>query len=97
MPRRKKKSSCTFLEGEVDAWIDGVVSRDAARDLAAFPAGTGICHCFINNSEQDALLMVEERPHGPTIASTTRSILNAGMTCLERMVGGCTEAPLGTT
>jgi uncharacterized cupin superfamily protein len=29
-----------------------------AGDFAAFPAGTGICHCFINNSEQEALLLV---------------------------------------
>jgi uncharacterized cupin superfamily protein len=27
-------------------------------DFAAFPAGTGICHCFINNSEHQALLLV---------------------------------------
>jgi uncharacterized cupin superfamily protein len=27
-------------------------------DFAAFPAGTGICHCFINNGKRDALLLV---------------------------------------
>ena len=36
------------LEGEVDAWIDGDLHRMTVGDLAAFPAGTGICHCFIN-------------------------------------------------
>jgi uncharacterized cupin superfamily protein len=46
------------IEGEVDAWIDGRIHRMVAGDLAAFPAGTGICHCFINNSERDALLLV---------------------------------------
>lgn len=46
------------LEGEVDAWIDGELHRMVAGDLAAFPAGTGLCHCFINNSEQEALLLV---------------------------------------
>ena len=46
------------LEGEVDAWINGELHRVVAGDLAAFPAGTGICHCFINNSERDALLLV---------------------------------------
>lgn len=30
----------------------------AAGDLAAFPVGTGVCHCFINNGQQDVLLLV---------------------------------------
>jgi len=46
------------IEGEVDAWIDGDVHRMVAGELAAFPAGTGICHCFINNSVREALLLV---------------------------------------
>ncbi|MEP7138766.1 MAG: cupin domain-containing protein [Caldimonas sp.] len=46
------------LEGEVDAWIDGDLHPMAAGDLAAFPAGTGIAHCFINNSERDVRLLV---------------------------------------
>jgi len=46
------------LEGEVDAWIDGQVHRLVAGDLAAFPAGTGICHCFLNNGDRDVLLLV---------------------------------------
>jgi uncharacterized cupin superfamily protein len=29
-----------------------------AGDFAAFPAGTGICHYFINNSTREALLLV---------------------------------------
>ena len=47
-----------MLEGEVDAWIDGVLHAMRPGDFAAFPAGTGICHCFINNSEHDVLLLV---------------------------------------
>ena len=46
------------IDGEVDAWIDGHLHRMVAGDLAAFPAGTGICHCFINNGEREALLLV---------------------------------------
>jgi uncharacterized cupin superfamily protein len=46
------------IDGEVDAWIDGHLHRMVAGDLAAFPAGTGICHCFINNAEREALLLV---------------------------------------
>jgi len=46
------------IEGEVDAWIDGELHRMLAGDLAAFPAGTGIAHCFINNSATDETLLV---------------------------------------
>lgn len=46
------------VDGEVDAWIDGELHRMSAGDLAAFPAGTGICHCFINNGVREALLLV---------------------------------------
>jgi uncharacterized cupin superfamily protein len=47
-----------LIQGEVDAWLDGELHHMIAGDLAAFPAGTGICHCFINNSEHEALLLV---------------------------------------
>jgi uncharacterized cupin superfamily protein len=46
------------IDGEVDAWIDGHIHRMRAGDLAAFPAGTGISHCFINNTADEALLLV---------------------------------------
>jgi uncharacterized cupin superfamily protein len=46
------------VAGQVDAWIDGHVHRMEAGDLAAFPAGTGISHCFINNTKQEVVLLV---------------------------------------
>ena len=46
------------LEGEVDAWIDGDLHRMKPGDFAALPAGTGVCHTFINNGERDARLIV---------------------------------------
>jgi uncharacterized cupin superfamily protein len=46
------------IDGEVDAWVDGHVHRMTSGDLAAFPAGTGISHCFINNGTREALLLV---------------------------------------
>jgi uncharacterized cupin superfamily protein len=46
------------LEGDVEAWIDGFVHPMRPGDFAAFPAGTGICHCFINNGAREALLLV---------------------------------------
>jgi uncharacterized cupin superfamily protein len=54
----KEEEFVYVLEGEVDAWIDGDLHAMRVGDLAAFPAGTGICHCFINNSEHDSLLLV---------------------------------------
>jgi uncharacterized cupin superfamily protein len=54
----KEEEFVYVLEGEVDAWIDGVIHAMRPGDIAAFPAGTGICHCFINNSKHDALLIV---------------------------------------
>ena len=46
------------IEGVVDAWIDGDLHRMVAGDFAALPAGTGISHCFINNGDREALLLV---------------------------------------
>ena len=47
-----------LLEGAVDAWVDGVLHPMRAGDLAAFPAGTGVAHTFINNGEREARLLV---------------------------------------
>ncbi len=58
------------IEGEVQAWIDGELHAMRAGDLAAFPAGTGISHCFINNSDRDALLLV-----GGEVAKASNRIL----------------------
>jgi uncharacterized cupin superfamily protein len=54
----KEEEFVYVVAGEVDAWIDGHLHRMIAGDLAAFPAGTGLCHCFINNSDREALLLV---------------------------------------
>jgi uncharacterized cupin superfamily protein len=54
----KEEEFVYVIEGAVDAWIDGDLHRMVAGDLAAFPAGTGICHCFINNTDHEALLLV---------------------------------------
>ncbi len=54
----KEEEFVYVLDGEVDAWIDGFIHAMRPGDFAAFPAGTGICHCFLNNGEHDALLLV---------------------------------------
>ena len=53
------------IAGEVDAWIDGHLHRMTAGDFAAFPAGTGISHCFMNNGDQEAMLLVGGEPAKP--------------------------------
>ena len=50
------------LEGTPDVWIDGDLHRLAPGDAVGFPAGTGICHTFLNNTgEEVRLLVVGER------------------------------------
>ena len=39
-------------------WIDGHLHPLKPGDSVAFPAGTGICHTFINNTDQDVRLLV---------------------------------------
>ncbi|WP_322044979.1 cupin domain-containing protein [Paraburkholderia sp. J67] len=46
------------LEGTPDAWIDGHLHRLKPGDSVAFPAGTGICHTFLNNTAEEVRLMV---------------------------------------
>jgi uncharacterized cupin superfamily protein len=46
------------IAGAVDCWVDGELHPMVAGDLAAFPAGTGICHVFLNNGDRDAILLV---------------------------------------
>jgi uncharacterized cupin superfamily protein len=47
-----------ILEGAADAWIDGHLHPVKAGDAIAFPAGTGICHNFINNNDADVRMIV---------------------------------------
>lgn len=46
------------IEGTPDVWLDGVLHRLAPGDAVGFPAGTGICHVVINNTQTDVRLMV---------------------------------------
>jgi len=55
----EKEEECVYvLDGDVDAWIDGTLHPMKVGDLAAFPAGTGVCHTFLNNGEREATLLV---------------------------------------
>lgn len=46
------------LEGHPDAWIDGHLHALVPGDMVAFPAGTGIAHTILNNTETEVRLLV---------------------------------------
>lgn len=46
------------IEGRPDVWLDGVLHPLRPGDSVGFPAGTGIAHSFINNSDEDVCLLV---------------------------------------
>lgn len=51
------------VEGTPDVWLDGVLHRLKPGDAVGFPAGTGQCHSFINNTGTEVrLLVVGETP-----------------------------------
>ena len=51
------------VDGEPDVWLDGHLYRLKPGDAVGFPAGTGIAHSFLNNTEVEVrLLVVGERP-----------------------------------
>jgi uncharacterized cupin superfamily protein len=50
------------IEGTPDVWLDGHLHRLAPGDAVGFPAGTGLAHTFMNNTDSDVrLLVVGER------------------------------------
>ncbi len=46
------------LAGEPTLWVDGHVSRLAKGDAVAFPAGTGIAHCLLNETDAPIELLI---------------------------------------
>ncbi|MFZ4712536.1 MAG: cupin domain-containing protein [Bacteriovoracaceae bacterium] len=46
------------IEGNPSVWIDGNLYSLVPGDFVAFPAGTGICHTFLNNTDKNCLLLV---------------------------------------
>lgn len=51
------------VEGEPDVWLDGDLHRLKTGDAVGFPAGTGISHTFLNNTDAEVrLLVIGERP-----------------------------------
>lgn len=51
------------LEGTPDVWVDGHLHRLSPGESVAFVPGTGICHTFINNTDDEVkLLVIGDRP-----------------------------------
>ena len=46
------------LAGRPEVWIDGHLHPLQPGDAAAFPAGTGMAHTFINNTDTEVRLLV---------------------------------------
>jgi uncharacterized cupin superfamily protein len=46
------------IEGNPDVWIDGYIYRLNPGDAVGFPAGTGIAHTFINDTDKNVRLLV---------------------------------------
>ena len=46
------------IAGTPDVWLDGELHRLSPGDAVGFPAGTGICHSFLNNTAREVRLLV---------------------------------------
>jgi uncharacterized cupin superfamily protein len=46
------------IEGTPDVWLDGVLHRLRPGDAVGFPAGTGLAHSFLNNTDAEVRLLV---------------------------------------
>jgi len=53
------------IEGYPDVWIDGVLHALKPGDGVGFPAGTGIAHTFLNNTDRDVRLLVVGEKNKP--------------------------------
>ncbi len=53
------------IKGEPDVWLDGHLHRLLPGDAVGFPAGTGIAHSFLNNTEGEVHLLVVGERHKP--------------------------------
>jgi len=54
----KDEEFILVVEGTPEVWVDGTAHKLGSGDVVGFPAGTGIAHCFINNSDALARLLV---------------------------------------
>ncbi|WP_210484359.1 cupin domain-containing protein [Microvirga antarctica] len=53
------------IAGTPDVWLDGELHRLQPGDGIGFPAGTGLSHSFLNNTETEVQLLVVGEPAKP--------------------------------
>lgn len=53
------------LEGYPDVWLDGELHSLKPGDSVGFPAGTGIAHTFINNTDEEVRFLVVGEANKP--------------------------------
>ena len=83
------------LEGHPDVWIDGTLHHLEPGVSVAFPAGTGICHTFLNNTDSEVRLLVvgekpkpENRIHYPMHPELEKKRKDAWTDVPPRVLGG---------
>ena len=83
------------LEGTPDVWIDGELHRLGVGVAVGFPAGTGICHTFMNNTRAEVRLLVvgeaskaENRIHYPMNPEHEATRTDAWTDVQARVLGG---------
>jgi len=55
---RDEEEFAFVVSGHVDCWLDGHITPMWAGDLVGWEAGTGLTHVIINNSRNNAILIV---------------------------------------
>lgn len=46
-----------MIRGQVKAWMNGYVKEISSGDWVGFPAGTGICHTIINDTDAESIFL----------------------------------------
>ena len=57
-PKRDEEEFVYVVSGKVDCWLDGHIHPMGEGDFVGWEAGTGITHVIMNNSDEDAILLV---------------------------------------
>lgn len=65
-----------MLEGYPEARINGYLWKLEPGDSVGFPAGTGVCHTFINNTSEEVRLLVVGEANKNITAFITRLTLS---------------------
>lgn len=92
----KEEEFVYVLEGRPQAWIDGDVHDLREGDLVAFPAGTGVAHTILNNTDAVVRLLVggESLP-GNRIVYPLHPARNAECKAKDWLWEDAPERPLG--